>query len=516
MGQTKMKNVTLQEILYYIFWGIMLFAKGTGMIEGSTSFKICLVVSAFALACKLVMSRYKVYEAVFVVLLVGIAAYIYFSTGNMSALLVVGVAVGLKGMDERKVMYVGAVIWILSFLGTVLLSLTGIHQGTMLVHEKLGLGPVLRWSMGYTHPNVLHISYVIFMVFALYLWNQKKHRKQWLMALALFAGNLYIFMYSMSFTGFLMAIIFLVIYIYLFSHEELLKIDKILVYAVIPCCLLFAFGAPFLDQNSYLFNRINNILNTRLLASKVYLQSYPITWFGTRFDNRTSFALDSSYITAFLGYGVILFLLIVAGYLFTVHYYIKRKEKLELAVICALLIAGITEPFLFNTSFKNITLVFLGVWFYSGWGTRLGEWCNKEIGVKEIAIHVRTRVWKKNMVDEKESIKPKIPMIFLIFLIAIIFSGCIVSIKRYPDSIYINTQNSDCGVRKEKYLDIDNLPHDFNSDIYGYVDKNVPMYEFEGNIIKLEIVREFVSISLIIWAIGICCVWKCTGMLKKI
>ena len=42
----------------------------------------------------------------------------------------------------------------------------------------------------------------------------------------------------------------------------------------------------------------------------------------------------------------------------------KENKKAELAIIIGMLIAGITEPYLFNLSFKNLILVFAGNLLY--------------------------------------------------------------------------------------------------------------------------------------------------------
>ena len=68
--------------------------------------------------------------------------------------------------DERGIcaegISTGLVIWTGCFVVTVLLALTGTIEPLMLVHNKAGLGYVDTKFLGYTHPNVLHISYVIF------------------------------------------------------------------------------------------------------------------------------------------------------------------------------------------------------------------------------------------------------------------------------------------------------------------------------------------------------------------
>lgn len=62
-----------------------------------------------------------------------------------------------------------------------------------------------------------------------------------------------------------------------------------------------------------------------------------------------------------------------------------------------------------------------------------------------------------------------------------------------PDSIYVEVGATDCGERERKYLDMENLPEDFNSAVYLYHGPETVMYEFDGNILKVEYVRKVVS-----------------------
>lgn len=63
-------------------------------------------------------------------------------------------------------------------------------------------------------------------------------------------------------------------------------------------------------------------------------------------------------------------------------------------------------------------------------------------------------------------------------------------IREVPNAIYVSISNTDCPEREKYYLDIDALPDDFNSLVYEYQSKNMPLYKFDGNMIKLERIRD--------------------------
>ena len=62
-----------------------------------------------------------------------------------------------------------------------------------------------------------------------------------------------------------------------------------------------------------------------------------------------------------------------------------------------------------------------------------------------------------------------------------------------PDSIYVEVGATDCKAQEIKYLDMENLPDGFNSAVYMYQGPETAMYEFDGNILKVEYVRKVVS-----------------------
>ena len=52
------------------------------------------------------------------------------------------------------------------------------------------------------------------------------------------------------------------------------------------------------------------------------------------------------------------------------------------------------------------------------------------------------------------------------------------------------------------YLDIDDLPENFNSRIVSYKDSETPMYEFRGNMLTMEYVRGIISVGLAAGAVS--------------
>lgn len=74
--------------------------------------------------------------------------------------------------------------------------------------------------------------------------------------------------------------------------------------------------------------------------------------------------IDCSYVYILMYYGIILFAIISIGYFVTIRREVKLMRRKELAIMTGFLVAGMSEPFMANLSFKNLTLIFIGECYY--------------------------------------------------------------------------------------------------------------------------------------------------------
>ena len=499
------------EIFYYLFWITMIYAKGTGLYEGMRVYNICLVLAMGFLAVKLLLTRYSLTDLMWMVPVTLLGLWVYLHSKDQSALILAAMVIGLKDVSLPRVFGTGLAMWGGCFVFLSLRALTGGYAGPFLVHEKLGLGPILRWSLGYTHPNVLQITYVVISAFILYLWNLEPGRKQWKISLLLMAGNLYVFLYSVSFTGFLLMLVLLFFNLYLSNRRRVSRIEYFLLQCVFPFSVLFSLAGPMiLDKNGPVFQFFTKLLNTRYSATRIYLEELGVTLFGRDVPKLHGFAIDCSYTEAILSYGCILFALLVIGYLYTIKRLTDQKRWSELAIILSLLVAGISEPFLFNTSFKNITMLLVGNCVFD-WSARLAERKKETLLGKEIALLSRLdRTFavpdgclKEFIYGVKENLYTGRKMVCGIMVATgLVCMAVTAALVEKPDSIYIGIGSTDCGEHEVKYLDMQNLPENFNSAVYEYPGPDGGMYEFEGNIITLEYVRKIVSAG--VWGMAGC------------
>lgn len=356
-----------------------------------------MIVALIGFLGKMILTRYRVWEATVYAALIALGGMIYLTSHEKGAFLVILLLCALKNMNLDKVFKVGAVTWVLSFGSLFILTSMHIIKSPFKVHDRLGMGRIIRWSLGYAHPNVLHISYLVLVCFLLYLLR-KNFRNYYLVLFEI--GNLFVFMYSLSTTGFLVTTGCLILVLYWNIRKKICVIEQILIQLCLPLCLFLSYGAPVLLKGKA-FTVVNKILNTRLELSKWFLENLPVRLFGNDTTEAVTAVrtMDNSYVFALITYGFLFVVLMVIAYFRIIYKKTREQDGMALCLILSCLIAGLTEPFLFNTSFKNISLLFIGMELFGvdsvNCGKQIGWNVDKEISIPVPDIfNMLTKMWK--------------------------------------------------------------------------------------------------------------------------
>ena len=502
-------KMTVAELVYGVYFAIMLFAKGIGLYEGQTVYNLILVLSVVLIACKIALTEHTIYEYIWMMLLGLLSLIVYRNSGEKGIIIYTLMIVGIKGVSVKRLFAVGAIVWTCCFAVMHFLTMTGFLKDVFMVHDKLGIGYLLRWSFGYPHPNVLHVSYVILLVFVLYTVQTDK-RKLLAATIIGFIGNLYVFLFSLSYTGVLLAVLYLVLNYYFCTRKAFTSLEKGIIYLIFPACVLFSIVGPLVIRGR-LFDLINKAINTRFAMSKYFLETQPITLFGTRMDvPNYRYTLDCSYTYAFMHYGIVAFVLIFLGYTLLIRNCIKKDNRKEMAVILGLAIAGITEPFMFNTSYKNPALLFMGVYLFSV-SMRVAEklpalfgkkilWCS--FGKQELA-----GMKEKNQKELRRKFSAKeIRTMVGIFCFAAVIGGVVyAATAQMPKSIYVPDSIADDIHNEPSYLtqeEIDEIAAD-GAWVMAYHGEEERMYCYDGMTLTFEYVRGIVRTG--VWAGGLAC-----------
>lgn len=426
-----MKKDKVKELSYYLFFGLMVFAKGIGLDSGNKLYYLLSAVACIGVGCKLVLTKYNIRQIGAMALLCLIAFASYRNSGRMGLALTVLAIIAIKDMDIRKLFRMGLVIYGCSFAFTVVAAEFGMINNPLDVHVKGGT-ELIRWGMGYSTGNIFHVSYFILVVFLCYTWGKRYDVKH--MA-GLMAGNLLVFLFSLSYTGGIVTTFYLLLNLYAVKRGILSRAERIVCQMPLPLCLIFSFAGPFLLD--YLaVQKLNAMMQARLTFSFYFLNNQPITLFGARMKDAPNFwiIMDNGYVYIFMTFGIVAFALFCAGYAALIARYsgmVKgdgttgkrgmagrdgsagkdsivgrdgmtgrsgrsegfrgkgQGERLpELAIIFSFLLYGIMEQFIAN-AFMNLSLLFMGEVLFGSCSAGDGE----EEKEKRIYLETSLRQW---------------------------------------------------------------------------------------------------------------------------
>lgn len=492
-SKTNMRKIkiSLQELLYYAYFSCLLFGKGIGLYEGMAVFNLCIVLALALIGFKFLITEYTAKEWIGIVLVMLCSVIAYLRTGEKAVIFSCLTVLGIKNVPLKRILKIAFFIWTITFYGMLIVHLLGWKEEIVLAHNKFGLGFILRHSLGFPHPNVLHLSFFIWMALLLYLFPM--NRKQLIKISAfLFLENIFIFLYSISITGFLLAVFYLMVNFYFAVKKDFCIVERLFIRAVLPLCILISIIPPLLFQGK-LYEIVNKVLNTRLKIWKYYLTTFSPSLFGTRVwsPSYEKLSMDCSYLYLLYYYGIILFVLFLVLFAYVIEKYMKENRKKELAIILGMLVAGITEPYLFNFSFKNIILIFAGDILFTELSKRnkkettILATCNRNIEVRgvqrgEDAIN-RVKVIISHFSQRSKGLLMAVGIMTGIagFLFAYIS-------YQSPDCIYVRSDR--CDYVKGEGITLDKIQEE-TSLIYGYIDAETRFYGFDGNMITLERIR---------------------------
>lgn len=521
-GQAGSSDSSIAEIVYISYLVVLYFVRGIGCYEGQLLFNIALVIGLLLFGGKVLLTKHSFFEYLAIVLFIALGAIIYYKTGEKWFLLNITMLLGIKGIDPKKALNAVFYVLIITFTVCFVLCMTGLVEPLRMLHPKTGLGYVLCYGMIYAHPNSLHSMFLLITALTIYKVGLVKGKKLLLFLVALIITNLYIFLYTFSYTGFLTVNILIFLYVVMCIRESISKFGKVILQLIFPFCLVFSMIGPLVIKGKA-FDLINKLLSTRYNLSRYFLTEQPKTLFGTIFvipDYLEHYTMDCSYVYLFMQYGIIAFILMCIGYFMLINYQIRKNMKLELAITLAFCIGGIAEPYLFNSSFKNITLIFMGLMFYENISGKIEssvlsksfqilniespvlasigdmDSSSKEIAIKKPKLNEGGRMARPLKNSDPKYLK----LLAIPAIIGIICTLIFVLVTDNINGLYISealNQARSSGA-PVLYLTEDQVSEleDEGYEVLDYISVNEPMYAYFDKAGTMEYARRVVSVML--------------------
>ncbi len=127
--------MTVQELLFYAYFAIMLAIKGFGLTAGPV-YQAGFLLASLLAVLKILMSTYTKKEAGLVFGLLALTGVSFLQTGDYSVIIYSLLILSLKGIRQERVMKLAATVWTPVFLFQILTQLLNLRTRDFVVHSK--------------------------------------------------------------------------------------------------------------------------------------------------------------------------------------------------------------------------------------------------------------------------------------------------------------------------------------------------------------------------------------------
>lgn len=482
------------ELIYLIYFTLMMGARAAGMYEGTAIYTVTLLISLALFAAKMLITPHTLKEYAIASVLLLIAGIVYLHTGEKGLIVCFCMLLGMKGVSRIKALKYGSAAAALCISLRIITGAAGILPEKYYPQMREGFGTMFRHALGYAHPNTLHMNVLMLTMLTGYLTVKglsDRDKKEGLPLLSVISAlllgfNLYVFQYSGSRTGVLASVVFLALNIWFYLRPVPGLFEKAVCYAAYPFVCFLAIVVPFILPEK-IFTFVDKVIfNTRFSLGLFFWEHNRLSLWGIRLNKPDptlqTYGIDMSHLYLFLQLGVIAFTLISVMTLVYVHNALKRAYAAELAVLLSTLFAGIWEPYLYNLGFKNFTYVFMGAMLY-------------ELTSGEV---IRDDPSLIKLPSVRSLLKSMAVGLVTGLLAAVIF----ITVTKIPGALYADREQNEAGISfgmEPVYLteeDIDAI-RDSGDLVVGYKDADTPMYIYDEGIAVKEYHKK--ALSLFVW-----------------
>ncbi len=500
MGIEKRFTGTISDIIFFVCFALLFGARAVGLYDGQPVYNAILLAGMAFFVLKVITTRHTFLEYCVIGLFMLLGVAVYYFSGEKGLLLYFTMMLGMKSISEEKVIRLGYTILSISYLVLFILSISGLIENLNHMNKRGDYGFVMRHSLGYPYPNTTHTTFLILVILFFYLVKNESLKKQILYSIGATIISLYLYVYTVSLTGVISISIFLVVNLYLHIRDNRSKLENILILLLFPVVVLFSILGPVLIKGEA-FAFMDSLLHSRYEYALYFLENESITPFGSYFGATPTswYMLDNSFLYLFLQLGVVTFSVICVLYILWIRYIIRENKKSELAVMITFCFIGMSDPFLFNLSYKNLTFLFIGTWLFKALEKQVQHMpalFQKEIliipaGEKEVDFSwqflEKTDRALHSLKNELFAHPKKYLLVFTIVCAITSFAYSMVSTE--PEILYVDEDTADPYL---KHKTVEMTPEDVISErekgnlVESYSEDDPTMYIFKDTAPRLE------------------------------
>jgi len=313
------KTVNVPNLLYYLAYFLLVFQSMTRwvLIDGiSTMSSICNKIIPLILLLVFIIRNKKTTKSniliiMVLVMLILISMKISKGTAILNIILFIITA---KGMDIDKVIKFDLVIKLILIILVYILYINGLTEYVVIYRND---SSVLRYGLGFGHPNTFSVYLMSICLDFLYLKFKSKQKKFAYLAIVL--AIIFISKYCDSRSSIYTLTIALIISLF----APLIKKNKIIsnMFSNIPIIfMIVSLLATIMYKYKKIFTfmpALNEIFSNRILLMYQFYEKYSINIFGNYFidyhtqSTATGSVLDNAYILLLLKFGILITIIII-------------------------------------------------------------------------------------------------------------------------------------------------------------------------------------------------------------
>ncbi|MDR1773786.1 MAG: polysaccharide polymerase [Clostridioides sp.] len=354
-----------REILFYITLIVIFVRRYSILILSEDSPVLSIMPKLFYLSAVLLLiifllkKNYNKFEIIFL----AISGVLYVLTKEGSILFIALLASAISGIEDSKVTKIYMIITAVFVIACMIFSCfyPELTQAGAASYRLVDNQYVLRDTFGFGNPNTMYIVALPILTGYIFL---RYDSYNWIDRIVLFATTIFIYIITMSRTGF-MTMIFGLFFVEILKFCE--KTSKKTLKKII--LEVSKFTPLILTAISVLIAKIfaSNVLFNKMLSSRPKFWNKYIsengslfTLFGNKFDAsiKSTFPLDSSYIYIVAVMGLIALVLFVVIYYFGIDIFVKENNYKYIAIAMIFLIYSFAENIIFEVAF-NFTIIIL-------------------------------------------------------------------------------------------------------------------------------------------------------------
>lgn len=356
-------GITIQEFFYFLFFGVMFGIRSIGFYEGQRIYNIAIVIGMLFWFCKIVVTKHTLQEYIFIIVFMMVAGLAYLNSGEKGLLFDFAMMLGMKGVSSRRVIKLATAILAPAMIVLTILSVSGLKYSNFWPAQRPYIGLVFRSSFGYPHPNTAQTTLFLLSVMILYL-SLKTHenRLNVHVQILMTVFTIYYFLYTQSKTGLLMFFVLLFLYNIVWKKKRISKLEKSVLISFYPVSCFASLIVAFFG-----FRMITDEMRLKSILDRIYLAGYylcqsSLSLFGQRIEipGQELYGIDISSIYLLMNYGIVAFVIMLVIWPIVMREFLNHNDYAEIMIAILFFIMGLSDPFFYNLSFKNILFIFAG------------------------------------------------------------------------------------------------------------------------------------------------------------